>query len=183
MYCTPVKLIELFGAGHVADISEPRPPHDANLVTEEGLYYVALTEVGTPEALQMLPPEPEPDELAACMSALLTIKAALSAASREADGYLIKQYGHRMKSPEFLVALEAETSLPEQVADVARERLASQSSRSQEIIEERAKAARRWLRDIADGRVELGIQTEAVRYHNHRRAARPGRSDIDWSRY
>ncbi|WGV98829.1 DUF1320 family protein [Vibrio sp. YMD68] len=181
MYCTGAQMCEFYGSDHMADITEPRAPHDPDLITGDLLYYVALIDQEPPST--HIEPEYSDEELAAAESALDNIKVAINAASREADGYLLKQYGHRMKDGQFVAALLKETTLPEMVGDIARERIASRASLSQETIEERAKAARKWLSDVAVGKVELGVQSEKVRYHNHRRVAHTANSSIDWSSY
>lgn len=183
MYCQVSTLLALFGDEHMADIAEPRSPHDAHLVTGEVLAYIAANHA--PDAPLDPANSSEFDEptLLAGLSSFDAVGSAIEVVSREARGYLLRHYGAQMQSESFMTQLLSETPLPEMVADMARDRLANRSSLTEEVIEEKAKAARKWLKDVSDGRVELGIYTEPVRYHNHVSVAQGGASSIDWSKY
>ena len=135
-YCTAAQLLDRYGAKELAEIATP----DDLAVVSGPL--MRLTVAGGDRSAHGA------DETAAADAALARIGAAIDQAGRLIDSYLGGRYALPLDG-----AVVAASPLPAGCGDLARETL--HDDRLPEIVARRADAVRRWLRDLADGRVHL----------------------------
>ncbi|ODR86711.1 phage protein Gp36 family protein [Shewanella xiamenensis] len=174
MYCTVLQLMEWHTPERLVAITPAKAPHNRYLVTPALLRKVATGEDVTGEDVEAV---------AATHTVVEKLLTAISTASQEADGYLLRRYGTRMQDKVFIDQLRDETILPERVGGIAIERLAIGSDQETEQVTRLAVDARRWLREVADAKVELGIQSTQVRATQDYSHTQQTRSRIDWGTY
>lgn len=175
MYCSAAELMEWHTPERLVQLAPAKAPHSRYLVTPELLRLVLQGEDVSHE---------DADAVAATETVKEKIDAAIIHAGQEANGYLLRRYGELMREGAFVSRLKTETILPRRIGDIAVERLAIGSDQETEQVTRIATEARRWLREIADAKVELGIQSDpqvrATQDYSH---VQQTRSRIDWSTY